>query len=314
MKYLLTFFTVLLLSTYAYADTTSSGATTNTLSNSSGSNTTITGGYSQESTTTYASGSSSNTTTTNTTNSYTGDTRVTPSASAPSISAMSQDLCKVGVSAGVQTFSLGISGGTTVTDENCERMKLSKLLYDYNMKVAAVAILCQDDRVFSAMENAGTPCPFEGMIGEDAKAQWKKYDKERPDYDQYTEKLKIRNEIETGNIVLTQEILDDKIQMEQEELKNLELKLEKSKKEAEQQALLLQKELLEIEKENEKIKKKIEKEEKKKKKLEEKKKQEQQELEDKKAKLEAEKLAEEEAEQKKQQFSNTNIEIFTNGR
>ena len=287
MKYLLTFFTVLLLSTYAYADTTSSGATTNTLSNSSGSNTT---------------------------NSYTGDTRVTPSASAPSISAMSQDLCKVGVSAGVQTFSLGISGGTTVTDENCERMKLSKLLYDYNMKVAAVAILCQDDRVFSAMENAGTPCPFEGMIGEDAKAQWKKYDKERPDYDQYTEKLKIRNEIETGNIVLTQEILDDKIQMEQEELKNLELKLEKSKKEAEQQALLLQKELLEIEKENEKIKKKIEKEEKKKKKLEEKKKQEQQDLEDKKAKLEAERLAEEEAEQKKQQYSNQNIEIFKDGR
>ena len=196
MKYLLTIFTVLLLSTYAYADTTSSGATTNTLSNSSGSNTTITGGYSQESTTNYQSGSSSNQTTNNTTNSYTGDTRVTPSASAPSISAMSQDLCKVGVSAGVQTFSLGISGGTTVTDENCERMKLSKLLYDYNMKVAAVAILCQDERVFESMIQAGTPCPIDGKIGKDALALWKKYDHERPDYKTYVKRMKKRERIE----------------------------------------------------------------------------------------------------------------------
>ena len=193
------------MSSAVFADTTSSGATTNTLSNSSGSNTTITGGYSQESTTTYQSGSSSNTTSTTNNNSYTGDTRVVPSASAPSISAMSQDLCRVGVSLGGQSFGFGLSTGTTIIDENCERMKLSKLLYDYNMKVAAVAILCQDDRVFSAMENAGTPCPFEGMIGEDAKAQWKKYDKERPDYKQYTEKLKVRNDIEAGQIILTQE-------------------------------------------------------------------------------------------------------------
>ena len=311
MKYLISFFTVLLLATYSFADTTSSGATTNTLSNSSGSNTTITGGYSQESTTTYSSGSSSNTTTNNTTNSYTGDSRVTPSASAPSISAMSQDLCKVGVSAGVQTFSLGITGGTTVTDENCERMKLSKLLYDYNMKVAAVAILCQDDRVFSAMENAGTPCPFEGMIGEDAKAQWKKYDKERPDYDQYTEKLKIRNEIEVGNIVLTQDILDEEVKAEQEELKNLQLELEKSQKEAEKEALLLQKELIKIEKENEKMRKQIEKEKKKQEKIALKEK----EKEDKKLKEEAEALAEEEERLRLQkEADNKNLDIFKNGR
>ena len=237
MKYFLTtIFTTLLLAGVALGDTTSSGATTNTLSNSSGSNTTITGGYSQESTTTYASGSSSNSTTTNTTNSYTGDTRVVPSASAPSISAMSQDLCRVGISVGGQSFGFGISGGTTVIDENCERMKLSKLLYDYNMKVAAVAILCQDDRVFSAMENAGTPCPFEGMIGEDAKAQWKKYDKERPDYEQYTEKLQIRNDIEAGQIILTQEALDEQLQLEKEEAEALQKKLEKSKEEAEAEA------------------------------------------------------------------------------
>jgi hypothetical protein len=107
------------------------------------------------------------------------------------MSAMSQDLCVVGMSAGVSTFGVGLSGGTYRTDENCERIKLSKVLNDLGMKVAAVSILCQDPRVFFAMEQSGTPCPFEGKIGADAKAQWKLYGKLRPDYDQYTERLKV---------------------------------------------------------------------------------------------------------------------------
>jgi hypothetical protein len=63
-------------------------------------------------------------------------------------------------------------GGTT-RDMNCERIKLSKNLYDMGMKVAAVATLCQDDRVFQAMLDAGTPCPVQGKIGESAKEIWK---------------------------------------------------------------------------------------------------------------------------------------------
>jgi len=112
------------------------------------------------------------------------------------MSSYSQDLCVVGVSGGVQVTGFGVAGGTFITDENCERMKLSKLLYDFNMRVASIAILCQDDRVFSAMEHAGTPCPFEGQIAEAAQAQWKKYDIERPDYDKYVEKLKRRAAID----------------------------------------------------------------------------------------------------------------------
>ena len=69
--------------------------------------------------------------------------------------------------------------------------KLSKVLNDLGMKVAAVSILCQDPRVFHSMENSGTPCPFEGKIGNEATAQWLKYDKLRPDYNLYVEKLKI---------------------------------------------------------------------------------------------------------------------------
>ena len=96
-----------------------------------------------------------------------------PSAISPSINASNNDLCTVGVSGAVQTQILGISGGTTVRDMNCERLKLSKTLYDMGMKVAAISTLCQDPRVFDAMLMAGTPCPFEGKIGPEAKEAWK---------------------------------------------------------------------------------------------------------------------------------------------
>jgi len=168
---------------------------TSNQTNASGSNTSISGGYT--STTTNNNDGQVNNTTSTTSNSSTTNQKSIPvgNASAPSMSSYSQDLCTVGVGFGMQTLGLGVSGGTYFTDENCERMKLSKLLYDYQMRVASIAILCQDDRVFSAMEHAGTPCPFEGNIGSAANAQWKKYDIERPDYDRYTDKLKKREYI-----------------------------------------------------------------------------------------------------------------------
>jgi len=100
-----------------------------------------------------------------------------PSAISPSINASNTDLCTVGVSGAVQTQILGISGGTTIRDLNCERLKLSKTLYDMGMKVAAISTLCQDPRVFDAMLMAGTPCPYEGKIGKEAKEAWKQVGK-----------------------------------------------------------------------------------------------------------------------------------------
>ena len=175
-----------------WADTTNSGATTNSQTNTSGSNTTISGGYSQESTTTYQSGSSSNTTSTtsNTTNNNSNIKDQQNTASAPSMSAMSQDVCVMGVSGGLQYPGIGLSMGAHIRDENCERIKLSKVLNDLGMKVAAVSILCQDERVFHAMIQSGTPCPYNGKIGNEALKEWKKYDKLRPDYEQYTADLK----------------------------------------------------------------------------------------------------------------------------
>ena len=135
------------------------------------------------------------------------------------MSAMSQDLCVVGMSGGVSTFGVGVSAGTYRTDENCERIKLSKVLNDLGMKVAAVSILCQDPRVFFAMEQSGTPCPFEGKIGAAAKKQWELYGKLRPDYNQYTERLKV---IEKANKIEAK-------RLEEERLKELAA-LEKKKK------------------------------------------------------------------------------------
>jgi hypothetical protein len=100
-----------------------------------------------------------------------------PSAIAPSMMSYSQDLCTTGVSGAVQTQILGISGGKTIRDKNCEALKLSKTLYDMGMRVAAVSLLCQDSRVFDAMKMAGTPCPFEGKIGKEAAAAWEEKSK-----------------------------------------------------------------------------------------------------------------------------------------
>lgn len=95
-----------------------------------------------------------------------------PSAISPSINSSNSDLCTVGVSGAVQTQILGISAGKTVRDMNCEKLKNAKTLYDMGMKVAAVSTMCQDKRIFQAMMDAGTPCPFDGLIGTQAKNAW----------------------------------------------------------------------------------------------------------------------------------------------
>ena len=161
-----------------------------TQTNTSGSNTAIEGGYTSTATTTYQSGSESTNTTNNTTNS---DIKSSPpSASAPSYNSMTQDVCAVGGSLGVQTFGLGISGGKHFIDKNCERLKLARILNDFGMRVAAVAILCQDERVFESMISAGTVCPIDGKIGAEAMALWAKYGHERPDYNTYMKRVKDR--------------------------------------------------------------------------------------------------------------------------
>ena len=192
MNYYFTGILIILMTLLAFCVKPAYGGSTQT--NTSGSNTAIEGGYTSTATTTYQSGSESTSTTNNTTNS---DIKSSPpSASAPSYNSMTQDVCAVGVSAGIQTFGIGLSGGKHVIDENCERLKLARILNDFGMKVAAVAILCQDERVFESMIQAVTPCPIDGRIGKEAEKLWAKYDHERPDYDLYVKRMKAREKKE----------------------------------------------------------------------------------------------------------------------
>ena len=198
MKYLCTFFiiTLLVCSTSAYS--------AETQTNVSGSNTSIEGGYTGGATT-YEDGSSSSSTTNSTSNSNIKS--APPTAGAPSYNSMTQDVCAVGASAGLQTFGVGISGGKHFIDKNCERLKLARILNDFGMKVAAVAILCQDERVFESMIQAGTPCPIDGKIGKAAQALWNKYDFERPDYKAYVKRMKKREKVApTPNAISLKEV------------------------------------------------------------------------------------------------------------
>lgn len=103
-----------------------------------------------------------------------------PSAISPTINTSNSDLCTFGVAGAVQTQILGISTGTQITDDNCEMLKNAKTLYDMGMKVAAVSLMCGDQRVFDAMMNAGTPCPKNGLVGAEAKAAWETANSEEP--------------------------------------------------------------------------------------------------------------------------------------
>jgi len=219
MKNPITLIILLLLLSGCMAATVAMAGSTQT--NTSGSNTAIEGGYTSTASTTYQSGSSSNTTTNSTSNSNVKS--APPSAGAPSYNSMTQDVCAVGVSLGVQTFGIGISGGKHVIDKNCERLKLARILNDFGMKVAAVAILCQDERVFESMIQAGTPCPIDGKIGKDAKALWSKYDHERPDYNTYVKRMEDRKKAdEKAQAQITAELdAMDKVQaIEDKKLEN----------------------------------------------------------------------------------------------
>jgi len=96
-----------------------------------------------------------------------------PSAIAPSLSIGSgSDVCIVVRTGAIGTGIFSGSFATHVIDKNCERIKLSRSLAQLGLKVSATSILCQDDRVFTAMLAAGSPCPIDGLVGKEAKNKY----------------------------------------------------------------------------------------------------------------------------------------------
>ena len=127
--------------------------------------------------------------TTNTVSStVTGTTTVDKSpstASAPTIINNNNDICKVGIGGSVQNNVLGVATGILVDDELCQLLKLSRSQYAYGMKVSAVALLCQDARVWDSMLDAGTPCPARGFIGAEAAKYWEENPDQIPEGSRY---------------------------------------------------------------------------------------------------------------------------------
>ena len=110
-----------------------------------------------------------------------------PTANAPVLPNSNSDICKVGIGGAVQNNVLGIATGVLVYDELCQLLKLSRSQYAFGMKVSAVAILCQDARVWDSMADAGTPCPVRGFIGAEAEQYWLDHPHEIPEGSRYRE-------------------------------------------------------------------------------------------------------------------------------
>jgi len=103
-----------------------------------------------------------------------------PTASSPSIVVNNSDICQTGTSAALHTGVFGVSGGTTIRDLNCERIKLARSVFGMGLKVAGISILCQEVRVFDGLWMAGSPCPFMGKIGDAARDEWIKFPEKSP--------------------------------------------------------------------------------------------------------------------------------------
>jgi hypothetical protein len=176
-------------------------AKANTQNNESGSNTLISGGMTTTTNNDYSGAASVDNS--NTSNSTSNVKSAPPTASAPGLSS-GIDTCSLSVSAGVQTFNFGISGGSTYNDEKCEMRKNAKLLNDLGMKVASLALICKDPKIFSSMFAAETYCPVnvngKSLIGEQALAIYTKYPKLRPDYDEWIAQQKIIQEYKDNEV------------------------------------------------------------------------------------------------------------------
>jgi len=142
-----------------------------------------------------AHGADSNTVSSSTVTGTTTVDRTPSTAVSPSVIINNNDVCRTGISGAAQTAWFGLSMGKTIEDKNCERLKLARSLYGMGMKVASVSLLCQDTRVFQAMEMAGTPCPIDGKIGQAAKVIWDKEPYRRPDYQEWREKRENKEKV-----------------------------------------------------------------------------------------------------------------------
>ena len=189
MKYIISITTVLTILTAVVFFGSKNAIAGSTITTSSGSVTAIEGGYESSATNTYQSGSSNNTTTNSTSTSNVRSSP--PTSSAPMVNSTSN--CAFALSGGVQTFSVGISGGKSYVDKTCQLIALSNALSNRGMKIASIQVLCSDKRIFESMILSATPCPVldlkgKAQIGDEAlKLLEEVYKFEQPTYAKWVE-------------------------------------------------------------------------------------------------------------------------------
>lgn len=81
-----------------------------------------------------------------------------PSVSGPNLTT-SNDTCMGSSSASANGPGIGLSFGTTWTDEHCKRLKMSRELWNKGMKAASLAMDCMDPQAAAALEMTGSKCP-----------------------------------------------------------------------------------------------------------------------------------------------------------
>jgi hypothetical protein len=87
-----------------------------------------------------------------------------PTVVAPGLAAAGIETCLGSSSGGLSLMGGGLTFGSTKVDDGCTIRLLARQLYAFGFQKAAVALMCQDERVTFAMEAAGTLCPSAGPM------------------------------------------------------------------------------------------------------------------------------------------------------
>ena len=107
-----------------------------------------------------------------------------------------QDLCMGSWTAGVSAMGMGLSGGSTLSDNNCERLRNAKLMNDMGLKDVAMSLMCEDEGVRMAMKIA-RPAAYNRFC-----AKW-----DLVDQDDYLEEI-INDEGKVVTTVVLEEVID----------------------------------------------------------------------------------------------------------
>jgi hypothetical protein len=88
----------------------------------------------------------------------------TPTVVAPGLAAAGVETCLGSASAGLSVMGGGLTFGSTMVDSGCTIRLLARQLFAFGFQKAAVALMCQDERVAAAMAAAGSLCPASAEV------------------------------------------------------------------------------------------------------------------------------------------------------